>query len=126
MIELFEMWILVEVLGLMCLPLTSSVFRNLPDRGWAFSKALGVLVLVFCVWLPLMCVRVLPFNQLFIFGVALLLLISNLFGFKYQHNAIVKMIRKNVRYILTVESLFLGMMFLLGWVRSFRTSDHEL
>ena len=119
MIELFEMWILVEVLGLMCLPLTSSVFRNLPDRGWAFSKALGVLVLVFCVWLPLMCVRVLPFNQLFIFGVALLLLISNLFGFKYQHNAIVKMIRKNVRYILTVESLFLGMMFLLGWVRSF-------
>ncbi len=119
MIELFEMWVLVEILGILCLPLTSSVFRNLPDRGWAFSKALGVLVLAFCVWLPLMCVRVLPFNQLFIVGIVLLLLISNLFGFKYQHHAIIKMIRKNGWYILAVESLFLGMMFLLGWVRSF-------
>ncbi len=54
MVELFEIWALVEILGLMCLPLTFSVFRNLPDRGWAFSKALGVLLLAFCVWLPLM------------------------------------------------------------------------
>ena len=119
MIELFEMWVLVELLGVLCLPLTSSVFRNLPDRGWAFSKALGVLVLAFCVWLPLMCVRVLPFNQLFIIGIVLLLLISNLFGFKYQRQAIIKMIRKNVWYILTAEGVFLGMVFLSGWVRSF-------
>ena len=42
MVELLQMWALVEVLGLLCLPLTITVCHNLPDRGWAFSKALGM------------------------------------------------------------------------------------
>ncbi len=69
MVELLQMWALVEVLGLLCLPLTITVFHNLPDRGWAFSKAIGIALLAFCVWLPLMYVQVLPFSQLFIAGV---------------------------------------------------------
>jgi uncharacterized membrane protein len=119
MLELFEMWALVEILGILCLPLALSVFRNLPDRGWVFSKTLGVLLLAFCTWLPLMCVPILPFNQLFIAGIALFLLFVNLLVFKHLSSAIIKIIRKNVCYILTIESLFLGMVFLLGWVRSF-------
>jgi YYY domain-containing protein len=119
MLELFEMWALVEILGILCLPLALSVFRNLPDRGWAFSKTLGVLLLAFCTWLPLMCVPVLPFNQLFIVGITIFLLFGNLFVFKCLYSAIMEMIHKNVWYILMVESLFLGMVFLLGWVRSF-------
>ena len=69
MFELFKMWALVEVLGVGCLPLTCAVFHNLPDRGWAFSKALGLVVLAFCVWFLLMCIPVLPFSQQFILGV---------------------------------------------------------
>ncbi len=119
MFELFQIWSLVEILGLLCLPLTFSVFRNLPDRGWAFSKALGMLLLAFCVWLPLMCVPALPFNQLFIAGIALLLLISSSLKFMHLRYAIMKMVRQNRLYILAVEILFLGMVFLLGWIRSF-------
>ncbi len=59
--ELFEMWLLVEMLGFMCLPLTLTVLCNLPDCGWALNKALGVVVVAFTVWLPLMCFRCLPF-----------------------------------------------------------------
>jgi YYY domain-containing protein len=119
MLELFQIWGLVEILGLICLPLTFSVFRNLPDRGWAFSKALGMVLLAFCVWLPLMCVPVLPFNQLFIAGVTLLLLAGSSLRFMYVRRAVIKMVHQNVLYILVVESLFLAMVFLLGWVRSF-------
>ncbi len=119
MLELFQIWSLVEILGLLCLPLTFSVFRNLPDRGWAFSKALGMLLLAFCVWLPLMCVPALPFNQLFISGIALLLLIGSSLRFMHLRYAIMKMVRQNKLYILAVEILFLGMVFLLGWIRSF-------
>jgi YYY domain-containing protein len=119
MFELFEIWALVEILGVMCLPLTFSVFRNLPDRGWAFSKALGMVLLAFCVWLPLMCVPVLPFSQLFIGGITLLLFAGSSFGFVHLRHSIAKMVRQNTVYILAVESLFLGMVFLLGWVRSF-------
>ena len=81
MVELIQMWALVELLGFMCLPLTITVFHNLPDRGWAFSKAIGVALLAFCVWLPLMCLHFLPFSPLFITGVLLILAAFNIIGF---------------------------------------------
>lgn len=119
MFELFQMWALVEVLGLICLPLTVTVFHNLPDRGWTFSKAIGMALLAFCVWFPLMCIHALPFNQLFIAVIALILLVLGLYGLKRTYQEIVKLIRRNVLYIVIVELLFLGMVFLLGWLRSF-------
>jgi uncharacterized membrane protein len=57
MFELVKMWALVEALGLLCLPLTVTVFHNLPDRGWAFSKSLGLTIFTFAVWLHLSSYR---------------------------------------------------------------------
>lgn len=118
MLELFQMWALVEVLGLIFLPLTITVFRNIPDRGWAWSKALAVLVVSFCVWLPLMLVPILPFSRVFILGVVLLLLALNVVGFLRTRHTIVHIIRANGLYILTTEAVFLGMVLLLGWLRT--------
>ena len=119
MAELLQMWAMVEVLGFVCLPLTVTVFHNLPDRGWAFSKAIGTAVLAFCVWFPLMCLSVLPFSQFFITGIFLLLLAGNIIGFLKVRQTIAKVVRVNVPYILISEAVFAGMMFLLGWIRSF-------
>jgi YYY domain-containing protein len=119
MVELLQMWALVEVLGLVCLPLTVTVFHNLPDRGWAFSKALGMALLAFLVWFPLMCLRFLPYNQHAIIVAALVLLVCNVIGLLRIRHALVKIIRLNRAYILAVEALFLGMVFLMGWLRSF-------
>src|SRR6266513_5865082 len=119
MAELLQMWAMVEVLGFVCLPLTITVFHNLPDRGWAFSKAIGTAVLAFCVWLPLMCLSVLPFSQFFIAGIFLLLLAGNIIGFLKVRQTIAKVVRVNVPYILISEAVFAGMMFLLGWIRSY-------
>jgi uncharacterized membrane protein len=119
MVELFQMWALVEVLGLMCLPLTITVFHNLPDRGWAFSKAIGMALLAFCIWLPLMTVQVLPFSQLFIAGVLLILLAFNIIGFLRVRRALAALVRANIFYIVVCEAIFLGMVFLLGWIRSY-------
>src|SRR6516225_7130729 len=99
MVELFQMWALVEVLGLICLPLTVTVFHNLPDRGWAFSKAIGMSILAFCVWFPLMCIQALPFSQLFIACVALILLAFGLWGFVLTRQTIAKIIRHNMLYV---------------------------
>ncbi len=118
MVELLQMWALVEVLGFICLPLTFTVFHNLPDRGWAFSKALGVAVLAFCVWLPLMTLY-LPFSRFFIVGVLLLLLAFNLVGFLRVRQMIFRVVRINLFYIIVTELVFFGMMFLLGWIRSY-------
>ena len=119
MLQLFEMWALVEVLGLVCLPLTVTVFHNLPDRGWAFMKAVGLVVLAFCVWLPLMTLQFLPYSQLFILAVLLLIIVCNALAFMRTRNAIMKVVRVNVGYVVVTELVFLGMVFLLGWLRSY-------
>src|SRR6266568_2288458 len=83
MIEMFQMWALIEVLGLLLLPLTVTVFHNLPDRGWAFSKTLCLV------------------------------------GLWRMRATLLKFVRLNRVYILFAEVVFLGMVFLLGWLRSY-------
>ena len=119
MVELLQMWALVEVLGLLCLPLTITVFHNMPDRGWAFSKAIGIALLAFCVWLPLMTFQILPFSQLFIAVVFLVLCAFSIVGFVRVRNALVELIRAHIFYIIVCEAIFFGMVFLLGWIRSY-------
>ncbi len=119
MVELLQMWAMVELLGFICMPLTITVFHNLPDRGWAFSKAIGVALLAFCVWLPLMYLQFLPFSQLFILGVLLIIVAFNLVGFLRARHTLFKVVRANLPYILASEAAFMGMMFLLGWIRSY-------
>ncbi|MFL5629241.1 MAG: DUF2298 domain-containing protein [Ktedonobacteraceae bacterium] len=119
MVELLQMWAMVEMLGFICMPLTITVFHNLPDRGWAFSKAIGLALLAFCVWLPLMGLQILPFSQLFILGVLLIIVAFNLMGFLRTRHTLFKVVRANLVYILASEAVFMGMMFLLGWIRSY-------
>ncbi|HEX4715847.1 MAG TPA: DUF2298 domain-containing protein, partial [Ktedonobacteraceae bacterium] len=119
MLELLQMWALMEVLGLVFLPLTISVFHNLPDRGWAFSKAVGLAVLAFCVWLPLMCLQMLPFSQFFILGVLLILVALNILGFLRVRKTLLTLVRTHYLYLICVEVIFFGMVFLLGWLRSY-------
>ena len=66
-----------------------------------------------------MCLSVLPFSQFFIAGIFLLLLAGNIIGFLKVRQTIAKVVRVNVPYILISEAVFAGMMFLLGWIRSF-------
>src|SRR5579872_680479 len=119
MIQLLQMWALVEVLGIICLPLTITVFHNLPDRGWAFTKAIGIALLAFCVWLPLMYVQSLPFSQIFIFGILLILVALNLIGFLRVWRQVLQFVRSNISYIVVCELVFLGMALLLGRIRSY-------
>ncbi|GCF08749.1 DUF2298 domain-containing protein [Dictyobacter arantiisoli] len=119
MFELFQMWALVEVLGIAFLPLTITIFRNMPDRGWAWGKALAILIVSFCVWFPLMVLHFLPFNQFFIFGVVFVLLLLNGIGFFRTRHTLVQLIRSQKGYIIASELLFLLMVALLGWLRSF-------
>jgi YYY domain-containing protein len=119
MIELFQMWAMVEALGIVCLPLTITVFHNLPDRGWAFTKAIGMATLAFAVWFPLVVFHSLPFSRLFIAGVLLLVVLLNLVGFLRVRRALFKFVRTNIPYIVLTEAVFLGMVFLLGWIRSY-------
>jgi YYY domain-containing protein len=47
----FSWWVAVEILGLAALPLAWRLFRNLPDRGYALAKPLGILLTSYVFWL---------------------------------------------------------------------------
>jgi YYY domain-containing protein len=44
-------WLTLEVLGVAAWPVAWTVMGRLPDRGWAFSKALGLLLVGYGAWL---------------------------------------------------------------------------
>ena len=44
MVSVLSWWLIMQVLGLAALPLAWRIFRNLPDRGYAFARPLGLLL----------------------------------------------------------------------------------
>lgn len=51
MFETLFWWFLVELIGIAVLPVAFRYFGNLPDRGYAFIKPLGLLLLAYPFWL---------------------------------------------------------------------------
>lgn len=49
--QFFSWYLALQGMTLATLPLTLSLFPNLPDRGYAFSKSVGVLAVGFVFWL---------------------------------------------------------------------------
>ncbi|HEY7358873.1 MAG TPA: DUF2298 domain-containing protein [Ktedonobacterales bacterium] len=118
-------WLFIQALGLACLPLTFSVFANLPDRGWALSKALGVLSFCFLVWFPLTLPSLLPgaptlpYSRLALLVILLLFLAVNGWLLRYRWREIARFVRAHTGYIVLCEALFAGAFALLIWIRAF-------
>jgi len=51
MLAVLTWWLIIEILGLAALPLTYRLFKNLPDRGYAFAKPLGILLTSYVLWI---------------------------------------------------------------------------
>ena len=51
MLHVFIWWLILQILGWAVLPLAHRLFRWLPDRGYAFTKPLGLLLVSYVLWL---------------------------------------------------------------------------
>jgi YYY domain-containing protein len=51
MLYLFIWWLILQLFGLAALPTAYHLFRWLPDRGYAFAKALGLLLVSYLLWM---------------------------------------------------------------------------
>ena len=97
--------VLVWLIGIAALPLTFGVFRNLPDRGILFARALGLLLLAWLVWWLVN----LGFanTRLTVAGVFVAMLAAGLVAIYLQREALLRHWRDNRRLIFIGEGVFL-------------------
>lgn len=118
----FAWWLFAEALGLAGAPLAATTLRNLPDRGWALSKPLSLLVFGWLVWFPLSIVTALPFSRPLLIGALILYVAGNAALVVYVRStreALLRLARESWDYLLLTEALFAGAFGLMLWIRSF-------
>ena len=98
--------VVVEGIALLVLPLTMVIFRLLPDRGFLFSKALGLLSVGLIVWL-LASLRWMAFSQGSIAVGASVVALGSLLVLARNRDEIVAFIRARWRVLLIGEAVFL-------------------
>ena len=118
MIDVFIWFITVELLSLIALPATLVLFKSLPDRGYAFGKALSILIISFLLWLAASA-HILPNTQWAIILIIALLAAGSLFIFIRRRDQIMSFISENRRVIIATEAIFLLSFVLMAVVRAY-------
>jgi YYY domain-containing protein len=116
LIQILVWWLLMQVLGCLALPTAMRIFRWLPDRGYSFAKALGLLLVSYFLWVGA-STRLLT-NDLagILFSVLLLAAISTWFYIRCKSTIlpdIRSFLRDKWKLVATVEVLFT--LALVGW-----------
>ncbi len=118
MTALFGWWFMIEVLGILVLPITLILLRHLPEKGYAFSKVVALLMIGYFSWI---------FGY-FSFGLGTvwfaILAVTILSGWILmdQWISIKEYLTRNLGFILVVEALFL-MAFLVAGAYKMRTPE---
>ncbi|MCU0494706.1 MAG: DUF2298 domain-containing protein, partial [Chloroflexaceae bacterium] len=127
--EIFRWWLVIQALGLLALPLTNFLFRFLPDRGYAFSKAFGLLLTGYGAWLIAM-LGIAPFGAPLLAVVALAVGVAGWLATRTKNRESRTEGNKrdlvlgswfsvlSWRTLLAYELLFLGALLFLVWMRS--------
>ena len=108
-------WLLLQLFGLVGLPLAFRLLGNLPDRGYAFARSLGLLLAGYLLWLG----SSLGFWRNSVGGTLVAMLVVAgvgiwlYFGRRNQENTLLGWLRAHKTYWLAVELIFI--VALVGW-----------
>lgn len=118
MIQLVLWYLVISLIGWLVFPLTIRLFRGLKDRGYAFSRALGLILWGFAFWL----LGSFQIAQNDLGGVVLALIplggLVYWVGRKGQIKETWVWLKQNIRYVATAEILFLVLFVAWAFVRS--------
>jgi YYY domain-containing protein len=103
--ETYIWWAAVFLVGLAALPLTFAFFRFLPDRGYAFSKPLGLVLMTYVLWIGATA-HILPNSRVSLILILLGIGVASVVVVWRQRDELRAFIRDRFRYILLVEALF--------------------
>jgi len=113
MLPVFIWLLLVELLGVVTLPIAELLFRSLADRGYILSKSLGILLLTWLTWMAVN-LGLIDFSRSAI-GLSMLLLTAcSAAVFWRNRERLLTFWTANKRLVLVNEALFV--LFFLGFL----------
>src|SRR3989344_8091741 len=121
-IFVIQWWLVFFAIGIIFLPLTIRIFSNFFDKGYIFSKILGVALISYTVFL-LGVTKLAPFTEVTIFIVILAYLILNILISKYLNiSKLLISLKHSWKIILFEEFLFLAALFFWSYIRAHEPS----
>lgn len=106
MIDFLIWWMTVLILGMAFVPLTSVVFSKFRDGGWIFSKAIGIFISGYLMWI-MSCLHIWKFSRgNCLLAAAVCLAVNYLYFLKWGKKRTGRN-RWDIKLILIEEALFL-------------------
>jgi len=119
----FKWWLYILLIGILFLPIGQKYFRSFFDRGYGFSKVIGIVILSYSSWL-LSSLGISGTGRLHAFIPILLFLpVSVLL---YRKPGILDALKESKRLILFEELLFLVMLFFWSYIRGLQPDIYGL
>jgi YYY domain-containing protein len=117
MTNFLSWYLLITLLGCLTFPLAFRLFAALPERGFALSRALGLLVWGYVYWM----LGSMGFAQNDLGGILLALAVLSglsVWALVTHYSSLIDWLQSNLRYLFTVEILFFICFAFLAFVRS--------
>ena len=121
---IFQWWFLLFIVSSIFLPLTTYIFSNFFDKGYIFSKILGIAFISYAVLL-LGVLKILPFGVPEIIFILICFAVINLFLI-YKHPNILVSVKKSWRVFAFEELLFLSTLIFWSFIRAHQSDIHGL
>ncbi len=118
MSETLVWWVMVQVVGLAALPLCLTLFRRLPDRGYALSKPFALLLVGYLFWV-LNVMRVLPNTTGGISLVLVLFFLASGYLLWRRRDELLAFVRERWWLIAAIEALFFLAFVTAAYLRSY-------
>ena len=119
-------WFLVfMVIGFAFLPLTFNLFKEFKDKGYIFSKIIGIAFISY-ISLLIGTLHILKFSEITLYLILIIFLLINYSYSYYKKENILNLIKKNLRIFLLEELIFLIGIFFWSYVRSNFPEIHGL
>ncbi|HXG36231.1 MAG TPA: DUF2298 domain-containing protein, partial [Dehalococcoidia bacterium] len=116
--ETLVFWLAIEGIGLAAFPLTFALFSGLRDRGYAFGKVVGLLLVSYVLWISA-TVGILPNSRGSIILILLVLAAVSTVIAGRRGQELRNFLSNGLEYILLVEGLFLLVFGFGVYLRSF-------
>jgi uncharacterized membrane protein len=124
------LWLVIlEIFGIAAFPIAYRAFSKMPDRGWAFSKPLGLVFVGFGTWV-IGLTHTLPNSRWTVLIALAIIVIASWAASRSNRDEMIEFLRRRLNTILTAELLFiaafLGMTLFRATVTSIGATEQPM